>query len=92
MIGSMEISGEALGNSAGVLAIGGLILWLFVHIVLAQSVANDVDRLRQAGREPRFMGKLGWAFIVLVTGVVGFALYWVMHHSSLRDPASDLKR
>jgi len=34
----------------------------------------------------------GWGFVVLITGPIGFALYWVMHHSRLRDPKSEKRR
>jgi hypothetical protein len=30
-----------------------------------------------------------WLLLVLVTGVLGFAVFWAMHYSSWRDPALD---
>ncbi len=68
-----------------------LVLGLYVILgaVLAQSTANDVDRLRTSGREPQILGSVGWAFFVLITNVVGFAIYWVMHYSSWRDASTD---
>lgn len=72
-----------------VAALLGIALYVILGIVLAQATANDVDRLREAGREPHLLGSVGWAFFVLITNVVGVAFYWVMHYSSWRDAATD---
>jgi len=71
------------------LAILGLFLVVISNVVLAWATASDVDRMHKNGRETRLLGMTGWAFVVLVTGVIGIAFYWVVHHSNLRDPASD---
>jgi len=70
-------------------AVLGVLLVVISNMVLASATANDVDRMHEDGRETRFMGATGWAFVVLVTGLLGIAFYWVVHHSNLRDPASD---
>jgi hypothetical protein len=67
----------------------GLCMYVIVSVVLAQATSNDVERLRKSGREPHLLGSVGWALLVLVTNVVGVALYWVMHYSLWRDQATD---
>jgi hypothetical protein len=85
-----------LAQFSGLLAtIGAIVvmcLYVVLSIVLAQATANDVDRLRESGREPQMLGSVGWALLVLVTNVVGVAMYWVMHYSSWRDATTDRQR
>ena len=71
---------------------GGLLVGLVVllaHGLRAKATVNDIDRMYEAGREPRFMSPSGWAFIVFVMGLLGIAFFWVVHHSNFRDLASD---
>lgn len=70
-------------------ALIGVLLLVIVHGVLAQAAVNDVDRMHEDGREARLMGATGWGLVVLVTGLLGIAFYWAVHHSNLRDPSSD---
>ena len=83
---------ELLEFSSFVTTVAALVvlgLYVILGAVLAQCTANDVDRLRESGREPHLLGSVGWAFFVLITNVVGFAIYWVMHYSSWRDASTD---
>jgi hypothetical protein len=87
----MNYTTEIAGYSfPGVLALVMIGLWVLLHIVLAVAIVLDVDRLRQRRREPQLLGKGAWWFFTVLSGPVGFAFYWVMHHSNLRDGASDL--
>ena len=88
---SYERMGDFLGAFAGVAAIAMLAAMVIVHVLLATSVMNDIGELAKLKRGPRFMFAPGWGFVVLITGPIGFALYWVVHHSSLRDPQSDVR-
>jgi hypothetical protein len=63
--------------------VGGAIL-LVVNLIFAVGVMRDGDRMREQGREPTFVGPNGWALGVLVGSFVVVALYWLIHHSSLR--------
>lgn len=68
----------------------GIVFVLALHVILAQAVANDVDKLHTSGRRPRFLGSAGWPFAALVLGLVTVAFYWAVHYSTLRDVAHDL--
>ena len=83
---------EFSGFLATIGAIVVMCLYVVLSIVLAQATANDVDRLRESGREPQMLGSVGWALLVLVTNVVGVAMYWVMHYSSWRDTTTDRQK
>jgi hypothetical protein len=86
------VSPELIEFSSVVMTIAGLFglcMYVIVSVVLAQATSNDADRLRESGREPQVLGSVGWALLVLVTNVIGFAVYWVMHYSVWRDPATD---
>jgi len=60
--------------------------WLgivIVHIWLALYVLLDAKAYD--ARNGLFLASpLLWGFIVLVTGIVGLALYWLVHYSTLR--------
>jgi hypothetical protein len=84
--------GDILGALTRWGIFGTFVLWFTLHWVLTIAVARDIQLLREGSREPRFLGSVGWPFVTLVTGPLGFALYWVMHHSTLRDPKSDVTR
>lgn len=72
-----------------VVALIGIVLMTILHVVLAVAIASDVDSLHENGRQPRFLGANGWAFTALIMGLFAMTLYWAVHHSNLRDPASD---
>ena len=88
---SFSGTGGLPGVLTTVIAIAMLVAWIIVQIMLATSVMNDIDELKKAGRAPRFFRSGGWGFVVLITGVIGFAYYWAIHHSAWRDPQSDVR-
>jgi nitric oxide reductase large subunit len=67
----------------------GVVLTLLLHILLAKAVTDDCFRMVAKGREPMILTAFVWLLLVLLTGVLGFALFWAMHYSSWRDPAQD---
>jgi len=64
-------------------------LLVIVHVILALAVANDVTRLERSGRRVHYLGSVGWAFVVLFFGLLGWGAHWVMHYSTFRDAATD---
>ena len=61
-------------------ALGYGLLWLYVAI----KVYRDGRKMRQKGWDTFLVGPFAWALIVLAGNVFAFALYWGVHHSSLR--------
>lgn len=63
-------------------------LVLAAHISFAWGVWTDADQ--RAGRAERvwFAVPLIWALATVVSGMLGAAVYWLIHYSSLR--ASDV--
>lgn len=55
-----------------------------VHAYLADRVWKDVVRLREEGREPWLCGKLGWAIVTQIFGLLAVSVYWLTNHSALR--------
>ena len=63
-----------------------IVIGFFVHLLFALGVMRDGDRIRTAGGDTRFVGPGAWAASVLLGGLLAVALYWLIHHSSLRAP------
>lgn len=67
----------------------GVLLTLLLHILLAKAVADDCVHLTDNGRQPMLINAFVWLLAVLLSGLIGFALFWLMHYSSLRDASQD---
>ena len=57
-------------------------LTVLVHIVCAMAIAKDIGNLAKRNIIPQLMNHFGWVLAVLITGIWGFLIYWLMHHSS----------
>jgi hypothetical protein len=55
-----------------------------LHVFLAVGVLSDTRQLASRGRRTELVPGVIWTVAVLVTGVLGLALYWLVHHSTLR--------
>ena len=66
-----------------------VVLTFLLHVLLAKAVTDDCFRMVAKGREPMILSAFVWLLLVLVTGVLGFTVFWAMHYSSWRDPAHD---
>ena len=79
----MNIPMDAAIPLAWVLIIG--IATAIVHIGFAIAVLSDAEFLwKHLRRRTFFVGPNFWAFATLVGGVAVVALYWAIHHSTLR--------
>lgn len=72
------------GGSLGLFVIAYGIIVVLVHIIMALAVNGDAKRLVSDRGGLFLFGPFFWGWIVLIFGIAGFALYWAIHHSSLR--------
>ena len=59
--------------------IGVAVLSLVVHVAFALAVYNDAGKHRTL-----LVGPVIWTLATLLGGVFAAAVYWAMHHSTLR--------
>lgn len=72
-------------GSLGLFAVIYGVFVFVVQIIMALAVNGDAKRL-VADRGGLFLfGPFLWGWIVFIFGIAGFALYWAVHHSSLRS-------
>ena len=58
-----------------------------VHICFTIGVWRDSEELQTAGRRMVLVNDVVWALATLLGGLSTAAIYWVLHHSTLRkDP------
>lgn len=60
-----------------------LILVMFVHMLSALAVSKDVGDLTKRNIGTCLMPRFSWIISVLITGIWGLLIYWLIHHSSL---------
>jgi hypothetical protein len=62
-----------------------------LHVFLAAGVLNDCRQLAARGRRTELVPAVVWTVAVLTTGLLGLAVYWLVHHSTLRpeNPTRD---
>jgi len=65
-----------------------VVAWIFtaiVHVGFAIAILRDAEFLwKHLRRRTFFVGGGFWAFATLVGGIIVVALYWAIHHSTLR--------
>lgn len=59
-------------------------LTALVHIIFANAVGNDADNFIRNGQPTQLVGPRAWALAILLGGVFVAAIYWLIHHSTLR--------
>lgn len=79
---------EILGAPIAILAIIAFLL----NIVMALAVNGDAKRLLKARGGLFLFGPFVWGLLVFVFGIAGLAVYWGIHHSSLRSPIPPQER
>jgi hypothetical protein len=67
-----------------------VVYWLaigIVHVFFALAVLRDAQRREKLFHRGTFIVSPGlWALATLVSGILGVAVYWLIHHSTLRPP------
>ncbi len=66
------------------LSFAALVLTCLLHVIIAIAVFRDARDLRYSQKGPFLLPPIAWSLISLLTGILGLALYWVIHHSTLR--------
>lgn len=59
------------------------LLVVVVHMLSALAVSKDVGNFAKRNITPQLMPGFAWIIAVLITGIWGLFIYWIMHHSSL---------
>jgi hypothetical protein len=59
-----------------------------VHVIFAVAVWRDARRWRRRGGRTVLVAGWVWTLATLVFGLLTVAVYWVMHHSTLRMPVA----
>ena len=72
-----------IGSLGSFVVIYCIIVFL-IHVIMALAVNGDAKRLVSDRSGLFLFGPFLWGWIVLIFGIAGFALYWAIHHSSLR--------
>ncbi|MFZ9036008.1 MAG: hypothetical protein ACO2ZM_07820 [Francisellaceae bacterium] len=60
-----------------------VLLSAIVHILCALGISKDLGHFARRNITPQLMPAFAWIIAVLITGIWGFFIYWIMHHSSL---------
>lgn len=61
---------------------------LLINLLFALGVLRDAIKFQDNSKGPMFVGPTVWFFGVLFGSFLVLALYWLMHHSSLRGSDS----
>jgi hypothetical protein len=69
----------------GFFAVAYGVFVFIVRIIMSLAVNGDAKRLVSNRAGLFLFGPFLWGWIVLLFGLAGFALYWAVHHSSLRS-------
>ena len=64
------------------------IIVLILKIIFGFAVKDDGEKLVSKGDSLFLFGPSLWGVIVFVFGLAGLALYWAIHHSSLKVATS----
>lgn len=67
-----------------ILALPWLLLLASVHASFAVGVKFDAEQREKRGDEVLFVKPLMWGLAALATGVLGVAVYWMLHGAAIR--------
>ncbi|WP_440992581.1 hypothetical protein [Cysteiniphilum litorale] len=56
---------------------------VIVHLVCTLAVIRDLNNFTKHNVTPQMMPGFAWTITVLISGIWGIFIYWIMHHSSL---------
>ena len=78
------------GITLGGLPVEWIVVWFalvaVMIIVAAIAVYKDARKQRRCALG---MWPIWWAVLVLLTNIVGFTVYWALHHSTLRKEETE---
>lgn len=60
------------------------LLLFALNVLFAQGILNDAVAQRTTGKRVFFVAPEVWGLATVMGGLVVVALYWVLHHSTLR--------
>jgi hypothetical protein len=85
MEGNLSMNFFFSPDMASAWIVGIWILNAVVHVGFACAVWADTGLMqRQLRRQPFLVGGIMWALATLLGGIFVAAVYWVIHHSTLR--------
>lgn len=58
-------------------------LTVIVHLFCTLAVIRDLSNFSNHYIKPQMMPNFAWMVSVLISGIWGLLIYWIMHHSSL---------
>lgn len=67
-----------------IVALAWLGLLAAVHASFAVGVKFDAEKREERGEEVLFVKPLMWGLAALATGVLGVAVYWLLHGAAIR--------
>ena len=59
-----------------------ILLTLLVHMICALSISKDLNKLSKRNIMPQLMSEFSWIIAVLINGIWGLLVYWIIHHST----------
>jgi hypothetical protein len=62
-----------------------LVVVIVLVVVLATGVYRDAKDIKRRKGSLYIFDPASWCFVVLLSGIFGFAMYWFVHHSRLRS-------
>ncbi|MFN0006859.1 MAG: hypothetical protein ACKVXR_03040 [Planctomycetota bacterium] len=84
-----DLSGTGIpGGVLVVFAITWATLAFLVHVAFAIAVYRDAEQVQRPRARLMFVNPFTWALTALISSVAGVALYWALHHSTLRTPVA----
>lgn len=59
------------------------IFTVIVHLFCAIAVIRDLNNFDKRNISPQMMPQFSWILCVLISGIWGLFIYWIMHNSAL---------
>lgn len=88
VLGDAFLVGPQTLSAIGALVVPYYLLISVLHLTFAIAVWADGNHCKTAfGRGPFLVPCFVWALVTLLGGLPAVAVYWVIHHSSLRMPS-----